>query len=59
MKKAIIFFLIVQVLYPLVLPAQVTQSKNCVPCEQLKNLQIPDVIILEAKSLQNDTLKGR
>ena len=58
MKKAIIFFLIVQV-SPLVLLAQVTQSKNCIPCEQLKNLQIPDVAILEAKSMKNDTIEGQ
>ena len=59
MKKTILFFLIVQVSFPLVLQAQVTQSKNCIPCEQLKNLQLPDVTILEAKSMKNDTIEGQ
>ena len=59
MKQTIIFFLIVQVSFPLVLSAQVAQSKNCIPCEQLRNLQIPDVTILEAKAMKNDTIEDQ
>jgi Tannase and feruloyl esterase len=58
MKKTIIFFLLIVVpaLLPLVLLAHATQSENCIPCEQLKNLRIPDVVILEAQSMKNDTI---
>jgi feruloyl esterase len=43
----------------LVLLAQInSNSKQCIPCEQLKDLRLPDVTILEAKSLKNDTIEG-
>lgn len=60
MKKAILFLLLMLiVLAPLGLTAQIGQTKNCIPCDQLKDLRIPDVTILEAKALQNDTIEGQ
>src|SRR3981189_2917032 len=61
MKKLILFFLMV---LPLVVPfcllAQVPSGgKNCIPCEQLMNLRLPDVTILEAKPMQSDSIEGQ
>ena len=36
-----------------------TNTKNCVPCEQLKNLGLPDVTILEAKLFTKDSIDGQ
>ena len=33
-------------------------KKSCVPCEQLKNLHLPDVTILKIESLAGDTIKS-
>jgi feruloyl esterase len=45
---------------PLVLPAQTnSNTKNCILCEQLKDLQLPDVTILEAKSFKKDSIEGQ
>src|SRR6478752_1980836 len=57
MKKLTAFFALLPGFFPLALLAQVN-SKQCIPCEQLKDLQLPDVTILEAKSLKNDTIEG-
>lgn len=60
MKKAIHqLLLIVIALSPLGVTAQNVQAKNCIPCDQLKDLRIPDVTILEVKELQNDTIQGQ
>ncbi len=38
---------------------QVSANKKfCVPCNKLKELQLPDVTILEVKSLESDTING-
>ena len=60
MKKLILFFALPVSFIPLALLAQINSgSKPCIPCEQLKDLHLPDVTILEAKSLQNDTIEGQ
>ena len=60
MKKLTIFFALLPGFIPLVLLAQInSNSKQCIPCEQLKDLRLPDVTILEAKSLKNDTIEGQ
>jgi feruloyl esterase len=60
MKKLAIVFALLNSLMPLALPAQINpNSKPCVPCEQLKNLRLPDVTILEATSIKNDSIKGQ
>ncbi len=59
MKTLIIFLAQLSGFVPLVLLAQInSNSKQCIPCEQLKDLRLPDVTILEAKSLKNDTIEG-
>ncbi len=59
MKKPIACFLLFAGFCPLVLPAQNnSNSKKCIPCQQLKDLRIPDVTILDAQSLKNDTIEG-
>lgn len=59
MKKLIIFFTWSFAFLPLVLPAQgSSRIKSCIPCEQLRKLRLPDVTILEAKSLKKDTIEG-
>ncbi|MEP7376953.1 MAG: tannase/feruloyl esterase family alpha/beta hydrolase [Chitinophagaceae bacterium] len=60
MKKLTIFFALLPGFIPLVLLAQTdSNSKPCIPCEQLKDLRLPDVTILEAKSIKNDTIEGQ
>lgn len=60
MKKLISIFALFAGFGPFVLPAQVNSgSGKCIPCEQLKNLRLPDVTILEAKSLKKDTIEGQ
>ena len=60
MKKLAVIFLLLSGFMPLVLLSQVNSSaKPCIPCEQLKALQLPDVTIMEAKSLKNDTIEGQ
>ena len=60
MKKLILFFALPVSFIPLALLAQINSgSKPCIPCGQLKDLHLPDVTILEAKSLQNDTIEGQ
>lgn len=44
---------------PLAVSGQVgATKKSCIPCEQLRNLHLPDVTILNAESLTADTLKS-
>ena len=44
-------------LLPLILSAQSSPTKQtCMPCEKLKDLQLPDVTILTAESLASDTI---
>jgi len=60
MKKLTIFFALLTGFIPLALLAQINpNSKACIPCEQLKNLRLPDVTILEATSIKNDTIEGQ
>ena len=60
MKKLTILFALLPSFIPLVLLAQInSNSKQCIPCEQLKDLRLPDVTILEAKSIKNDTIEGQ
>ncbi len=60
MKKSTFFFLMMlQLLFPFCLLAQTSSdAKNCIPCEQLMKLRLPDVTILEAKSMQTYTIEG-
>lgn len=59
MKKLVSLLVLLTGLVPFVLLAQINpNSKNCIPCEQLKDLRLPDVTILESKSLKNDTIEG-
>jgi feruloyl esterase len=45
---------------PLILPGQIlADKKNCIPCEQLQNLRLPDVSILKIESLPSDTIKSQ
>ncbi len=61
MKKSTFFFLMLLPLFvPFCLLAQTpTSAKNCIPCEQLMNLRLPDVTILEAKPMQTATIEGQ
>ena len=60
MKKLVIFFGLLPVFIPLILLAQTnSNSTSCIPCEKLKELRLPDVTILEAKSLRTDTINGQ
>ncbi|MCW3116363.1 MAG: Tannase and feruloyl esterase [Chitinophagaceae bacterium] len=60
MKKLTALLVLLASFGPLVLPAQNNpNSKNCIPCEQLKNLGLPDVTILEAKSFKKDSIEGQ
>ncbi len=44
---------------PQLLHAQNTlPPKTCIPCEELKNLRLPDVTILEATSFKQKTIEG-
>ncbi len=36
-----------------------SDAKSCIPCEQLKNIRLPEVAILEAQSFQKDTIEGQ
>jgi hypothetical protein len=45
--------------YPLYFFGQsIANSKACLPCEQLKELRLPDLTILKAESLAKDTIKS-
>jgi len=45
--------------YPLYFFGQgATNSKPCIPCEQLKDLRLPDVKILKAESFTKDSIKS-
>jgi hypothetical protein len=35
-----------------------TQTKSCIPCEQLNDIRLPDVTILKTESLMKDTTNG-
>jgi feruloyl esterase len=60
MKNLTILFALLNGFIPLFLSAQInSSSKQCISCEQLKNLRLPDVTILEAESLKNDTIEGQ
>jgi hypothetical protein len=55
MIKKLLFFIIFFCLVSKILPAQTkSNSLPCIPCEQLKELSLPDVTILEAK----ETVEG-
>ena len=41
------------------LSQSVSNTRNCIPCEQLKSLGIPDAVVLQAKSLTHDTIDGQ
>jgi len=38
--------------------ASAQRMKSCKPCEELKNLQLPDVTILSAEAKTSDTIKS-
>jgi len=59
MKKLILFFALLYGFNPTLLGQTKSNSKPCIPCEQLKNVRLPDVTILEAKSIKNDTIEGQ
>lgn len=60
MKKLTAFFLTFTFFGSVVLMAQQNAgTKKCIPCEQLKNLRLPDVTIIEAKSFKHDTIEGQ
>src|SRR5580658_7184063 len=60
MKKITGYFLLIGIFGPFFLSAQINaDAKSCIPCEQLKDLRIPDVTILQAKSFKNDTIEGQ
>ena len=52
MKNITAIFILFLGFYPLLFFGQTdANSKPCVPCEQLKQLRLPDVTILKAESL--------
>ena len=57
MKKLAIFLAMMPGVFPILLSAQ-TEAKQCIACEELKNLRLPNVTILEAKSFRKDTIEG-
>ena len=60
MKKLTTLLVLAISFGPLVLPAQNNSNvKNCIPCEQLKSLALPDVTILQAKSFEKDSIEGQ
>jgi len=60
MKKLAALLVMLACFGPLVLPAQNnSNSKNCIPCEQLMRLRLPDITILEAKSFKKDSIEGQ
>src|SRR6478609_11985847 len=59
MKKLTILLTIMLGFSSIILFAQTGSNvKQCIPCEELKNLRLPDVTILEAKSFRHDTIEG-
>ncbi len=59
MKIITSIFVLLPGFYPLVFLGQsVMNSKPCLPCEQLKELRLPDVTILKAESLAKDTVQS-
>jgi feruloyl esterase len=60
MKKGTILFTILASLVYLGLKAQTNLNHaSCIPCEQLKALRLPDVTILDAKTIHHDTINGQ
>jgi len=60
MKRSTCFYLMLPLLLPFHSLAQTSaEVKNCIPCEQLMNLRLPDVTILEAKGMQHDSIEGQ
>lgn len=55
MKITTYIFGLVLGLVPLVLSGQPANRKACIPCEQLKELRLPDVTILKTEALEKDT----
>lgn len=59
-KLTFLFLMTLPTVIPFYLLAQIhSTSKNCIPCEQIMNLRLPDVTILEAKSMQIDTIEDQ
>ena len=59
MKIITAIFILFFGFYPLLFFGQTdANSKPCVPCEQLKELRLPDVNILKAESFTKDTIKS-
>jgi hypothetical protein len=59
MKIKTSVFVLVFGFYPFFSSGQnVVNSKSCLPCEQLKELRLPDVTILKAELLAKDTIKS-
>ena len=56
MKIVTAIYLLLFGFYPLYSSGQVKNSKPCIPCEQLKELRLPDVKILKAESFTKDTI---
>ncbi len=59
MKISLFLFAVIFGLSSLAVFGQTASTnKSCVPCEQLKDLRLPDVTILEVKTLANETIQG-
>lgn len=59
MKVLSILFGVIFGFSPLTASGQINASKmSCIPCDELKNLQLPDVTILKVESMIIDTVKS-
>ena len=58
MKRTILLSTLVYVIVPLVITAQIQNSRPCIPNNQLKELRLPDVTILNFETLNSDTVKS-
>lgn len=60
MKSFIIILTLIIASIPFNTSAQVgANKKSCIPCEELKKLQLPDVTILKAESKSKDTIRSQ
>lgn len=58
MKTKLFFFVFIFACPLLFFGQNMANLKSCVPCEQLKLLELPDVTILKAETLSHDTIKS-
>src|SRR5437868_13509335 len=59
-KLTVLFLMTLPTVTPVYLWAQIHPvPKNCISCEQLMNLRLPNVTMLEARPMQSDTIEDQ